>query len=184
MTERFALGDIVYKARFDRDETWIVCPDCLGSTHVRVILGDGTEVIIECGGCDPGGYQPSTGRIRQYVYRVTVARHLVTGVLQRADETEYELDRRLDGCSWTSGTSRDCFATEDEALAHGETLRAQHEAKENKRLLAKTKDTKSWARNASYHREEIKRLEAQVAWHRSKVQVCQAHLKNKEEGTQ
>ena len=62
----FKIGDKVFQANYGRHERWIVCPDCLGTKHVKVILGDGTEVQIECGGCDPGGYEPSLGRIWQY----------------------------------------------------------------------------------------------------------------------
>jgi hypothetical protein len=43
--------------------------------------------------------------------------------------------------------------------------------------MAKTKDHRSWAWNASYHRRNIKDLERQLEYHRSKLAVCAANAK-------
>ena len=172
----FNIGDKVFKARYEKQEKWVTCPDCLGSRRVKMVLGDGTEILIECGGCDPGGYQPSTGRIRQYDYATVVKEYTVTGVNTRANEVGYELDNCGAG-SYYTGTDKDVFGTVEEAQADGDNQRAEHEASENKRLMAKTKDHKSWAWNATYHRRCIKDHERQLEYHRAKVQVCAAKAK-------
>ena len=172
----FKIGDTVFKANYGRHEKWITCPDCLGSSHVKMILGDGTEVTIECGGCDPGGYEPSTGSIKQYDYSTEVKSYTVTGVCMHGDEVKYELNN-FGGGYWHSADDKDVFATNEEAFARGEQLRQEHEAAENKRWLAKTKDHHSWKWNASYHRRCIKDLERQLEYHRGKVQVCAAKSK-------
>ena len=171
----FSIGAKVFKANYARHERWITCPDCLGSKTVKMILGDGTEVIIECGGCDPGGYQGSTGRIKQYDWAVNVKEMTVTGVCMKADSVSYELNG--DGTSYYSTTDKDTFATPEEAHAYGDIARLEHEADENKRLLAKTKDERSWKWNATYHRRCIADHERQLAYHRAKVQVCAAKAK-------
>ncbi len=172
----FKIGDKVFRARYDRHEKWVVCPDCLGSRTVKMILGDGTEITIECGGCDPGGYQPSIGKIKQYEYATRVWEHTVTGVCMHGTELKYELDNFGSGGYW-SGDDSNVFATMEEAQAEGERQRLEHEAEENKRWMSKTKDHHSWKWNAAYHRRCIKDLERQLEYHRGKVQVCAAKAK-------
>jgi hypothetical protein len=70
------------------------------------------------------------------------------------------------------------FDSEQEALEYAKALRDAHEADERRRILAKEKDTRSWAWNATYHRKRIKEAEKQIAYHRSKLEV--AALKSKE----
>ena len=167
----FNIGDKVFMATYGRNEKFVTCPDCLGSKQVKVVLGDGTEILIECGGCDPGGYQGSTGRIRQYDYSVEAIERTVTGVKTTMSGTEYELDN-FGGCSYYIGDQSKVFATEELAIAAGNLLKQQFEDEENKRLMAKTKDHKSWAWNATYHRRCIKDLERQLEHHRTKVEIC------------
>uniref|UniRef100_A0A6M3JKE1 Uncharacterized protein n=1 Tax=viral metagenome TaxID=1070528 RepID=A0A6M3JKE1_9ZZZZ len=182
---RFKLGDTVYSVRYDRTEKTIICPDCLGSARVKVTLGTGEEIMIECGGCDPGGYKGSTGRIRQYDYAGRITAHTVTGINLQGDDVEYQLDR-FGGSSYSTGTERGnypVFATEEEAKVCGEELKQKHEDEENKRLLAKTQDHKTWSWNATYHRSNIKRLEREIDYHRSKVEICKSHVKEEKDGT-
>ena len=167
----FNIGDKVFMATYGRNDKFVTCPDCLGSKQVKVVLGDGTEILIECGGCDPGGYQCSTGRIRQYDYSVEAIERTVTGVKTTMSGTEYELDN-FGGCSYYTGDQSKVFATEELAIAAVNLLKQQFEDEENKRLMAKTKDHKSWAWNATYHRRCIKDLERQLEHHRTKVEIC------------
>ena len=175
---KFDLGDTVFMARFERTEKTIVCPDCLGSARVKVTLGTGEEIMIECGGCDPGGYQPSTGRIRQYDFAMRIVRRTITGINLKEDDVEYRLDGEAGHC-YIGSQNGDykVFATEDEARIGGEEQRVKHEVEENKRLLAKTKNHRTWAWNATYHRQQIKRIEREIQYHHSKVEICKSHIK-------
>lgn len=173
--EMFKIGDRVFKANYGRHEKWITCPDCLGSKRVRVVLGDETEVSIECGGCYPGGYDPSLGIIRQYDYSTEVKRYEVTGICMHGTEVEYQLDNF--GGSYHTAKDSEVFGTHEEAHAYGELQRVKHEAEENMRWLAKTKDHKSWAWNATYHRRCAKKAEEEADYHRRKAQVCAAKAK-------
>ena len=176
MEHKFKIGDKAFKATYGRHEKLVTCPDCGGSRHVLVILHDGTEITIECGGCDPGGYQPSTGRIKQYEYCTEVKEYTVTGFRLTAKDAEYELNN-FGGCSYTTAKEDALFATYENAMFYGDSQKPIHEAEENKRLMAKTKDAKSWAWNATYHRKCIKDHEHQLEYHRSKVQICAAKAK-------
>ncbi len=181
---KFKLGDTVFMASYDRVGKSITCPDCLGSARVKVTLGTGEEILIECGGCDLAGYRGATGRIKQYDFAVRIGSYTVTGINLQGADAEYQLDN-FGGSSYTIVTEKGryrVFATKEEAQAHGEGLRLEHETEENKRLLAKTKDHHTWAWNATYHRNQIKRLETDIAYHRSKVEICKSHIKTKKEG--
>jgi hypothetical protein len=171
----FKIGDKVFKGFYGRKERWVKCPDCFGSKRVKVVLGDDTEVSIECGGCYPGGFDPSLGIIRQYDYVTEAREHTVTGVNLRADVVSYELDNF--GGSYYTATDQEVFATKDEAQAAAEEQRAHHEAEENRRLMAKTKDHKSWAWNATYHRRCAANAAKELAYHQEKARVCAAKSK-------
>ncbi len=175
---KFKLGDTVFMASFDRTEKTIICPDCLGSARVKVTLGTEEEILIECGGCDPGGYRGSTGRIRQYDFAARIVKRTITGINLQDDDVEYRLNGE-DGHCYIGSQNGDyrAFATEEEARVGGEELRAKHEAEENKRLLAKTKDHRTWSWNATYHRQQIKRLEQELQYHHSKAEICKSRIK-------
>jgi hypothetical protein len=178
---KYKLGDTVFMTSYDREQRVIVCPDCLGSARVKVTLATGEEIMIECGACDPGCYQGSTGRIFQYDYGVRIVKRVITGINLQEDDVEYRLDGEAGHCYiGHQNGSYPVYATEDAAKSGGEVMRVQHEAEENKRLLAKTKNHKRWAWNANYHRQQIKRLEQEIAYHHKKVEICKSHVK--EEG--
>jgi hypothetical protein len=178
---KFKLGDTVYMASYDLAEKTIVCPDCLGSAKVKVTLATGEEIMIECGACDPGGYQGSTGRICQYDYAIKIISLPVTGIALLSDDVEYQLGRNYGGSyrvGTQNGINHRVYATEEEAQIGGEELRKKHEDAENQRFLSKAKDHKTWAWNAAYHRKEIKRIERELQYHNSKIEVCKTHIKD------
>ena len=179
MSNRFNIGEKVYVAAFERKAITVTCPDCFGSRRVRVILGDDTEIAIECGGCDPGGYQPPLGYITNYEWAASAELKTVVGIEERAGEpTRYNF---AGSCDFEGNKT---FATEEEALAKANELRQAHEDEENRRLMAKTKNTKSWAWNATYHRRLAKKAREDLAYHEAKAVVCagKAKIQPKEEG--
>lgn len=172
----FEIGQTVFMVEFGRKATYVTCPDCLGSKHVLVILGDKTEVTIECGACDPGGYEPSRRTIKQYSYESGYRTHKITGIKVSTSGVEYELDRHGDG-SYYTGKQDNVFATKEEVLAAAEAQKIEQEDFENKTLMSKTKNKRSWKWNATYHRACIKRLEGELAYHKTKVSICSAKAK-------
>lgn len=178
MKPAFGIGDTVFMADYARRERRITCPDCLGSKRVRVILADDTEVSIECGGCDPGGYRPSQGFILQWDYEVTTRKHIVSGVtVGFSKPVEYRLDESDGRCYL--GSESTVFGTVEEAIAYGETLREDHESARNKEALSKTRGEKSWKWNAAYHRQQATRCRTELAYHEAKAVVCKANVEEK-----
>jgi len=173
--KRFSIGDKVFTATYSRKETRITCPDCGGSKRVKVTLFDGTEILIACGGCDPGGFEPSRGFIKKYKFQVVVAQRTVTGIRESMQSLEYEVDGT--NCHCYIMKSEAVFETEQEAVAYGESQKETTQAEENKRFLAKTKNEKSWAWNYSHHMKCLAAAESNVLYHKSKVEICKAHCK-------
>lgn len=173
------IGSTVYKGQYDRKETSVLCPDCFGDKRLTVILGDKSEVSIECEGCASGGYEPARGRIKQYDFDVIVRKFIVTGIRMRIDEVEYELDGTEGGC-WV-GTDKNTFDNEKSASAYAESQKLEHQDEENRRLLAKTKDHKSWSWNATYYRGRIRGLEKELEHYRNKLQACPKDKKDRNE---
>lgn len=174
---QFKIGDQAFQVSYGRNEKWIVCPDCCGTKTLRVILGDESVVKIECGGCTPGGYEPPLGRIRQYEYAVEVVERTITGVCMHGEKVSYELNNFGGGGSYYTGDADQVFATREEAQADGERRRLEHEAEENRRWLAKTKDHRSWGWNTSYHRRCAEKARKDMEYHQAKAQVCAAKAK-------
>jgi len=176
MEKKFKIGETVFRADYGREEYWVECPDCGGSTKIHVTLADGSVWAIACRGCDPGGYRPSLGIIRQTRFAVRATSHCIIGIDEGLDTLEYKLESSSGG--WYCHTPDSVFATEAEAIAYGNLQKQKREAEENKRFMAKTKDTKSWAWNLAYHRREAKRAETDLAHHQAKAAICKEHVKD------
>lgn len=176
---KFNIGDTVYKGIYERVEKYVVCPDCGGTKHVKVVLHDETEIIIECGGCDPGGYVGSTGRIKQYEYQTTVASLAVTGFSIDPSGVEYRLCGFMHN-NFSNGwcvKESELSKNEEEARQVAEEKRLEREQEENKRLMAKTKDHRSWAWNATYHRKCAKQAQRDLEYHQQKAVICASKKK-------
>jgi len=176
-THPFGIGDTVWVASYERTQRFVVCPDCGGTTRVKVTLFDGTEIMIECGGCNPGGFMPSTGHIEQYDWEsaaedLTVVGSEIKNGLRGNEINYFFLGGRYSPAEFV-------FATAGEAIAKSEELRLKHETEENERLMSKTKDHKSWSWNYSYHLRMAKRAKAEMELHERKAEICKPHLKSK-----
>lgn len=171
----FNIGDTVWFAGFGHRSVWVKCPDCLGSKHLTVIFADGQKVTIDCAGCSRG-YEPPIGVVEQYETSGKVEELVVAGV--RREDDRYR-GRRVD-YTFSGGTvisEEYVFATEAEAIEKGKVRAAEWLADENKRLLAKTKNHRTWAWNAHYHRDKIRQLEKEIAYHRAKLDAASQYVK-------
>ncbi|KKK65797.1 hypothetical protein LCGC14_2970530, partial [marine sediment metagenome] len=61
---KYKIGQEVWWARFETSESSIECPDCAGKGHIRCIMGDETEVTVDCQNCQVGFEEFSRGRIK------------------------------------------------------------------------------------------------------------------------
>lgn len=175
MTPRFQIGDQAWRATFDSTPAFVQCPDCCGSGRLRVIMGDDTEVSIDCQNCTRGCLGPQ-GVLEVYDRAPRADLVTITGIEMDADKITY----RAQGAPYTwLVDDADLFADEQQAMARAQEIGDQLGAEERARIAHKEKDTRSWAWNASYHRKEIKEAQRRIEYHTSKLAV--AALKAKEE---
>lgn len=109
------LGDVVWigDATYQAIET--ECPDCLGKTKWHVTLPSGEAFDVECPRCYPGGFEASTGRVKEHYDIVRGARRVtINGVSSRGEGIEY-------GTTGGSGLRpHEVFDAESDALAYSE----------------------------------------------------------------
>jgi hypothetical protein len=155
----FNIDDRVWLATFNRKPKCVSCPDCGGTKTLRVTLFDGQSFDIACQGC-ARGYEPPSGQVQLIEWAASAERKTIVGVQVRKDQPpSYHFDGgQFDDRGYT-------FATEAEAIAKAEELRQEHEDDENRRILAKTKDHRSWAWHVHYHRNCAKSHREKAEYH-------------------
>lgn len=167
---KYKIGDEVWWARYAPSDRYITCPDCCGKKYLTVILGDDSQVTIDCTGCQLG-YDPPRGYITTHDYAAEVTRFRITGV---------EEQTKNDGSLEVSYRGYNCYAIGEDAVAstkeEADTIAALLIIKaaeaEKQRLLQKEKPTRDWGWNATYHRQCIKRMEADLVYHKAKLDVA------------
>jgi len=172
---KYSVGQQVWWATCDTVQRFEACPDCGGTGRIRVTFHDETQVSIECANCS-AGYNPPTGQIIWRGRLPEVRRITITGFEFTGGTASYHSS--IGPNSYYRIDESAIFDTQEDAKVHADKLAAEHNAEEQRRVLAKEKDTRSWAFNASYHRRCIKDAEKKIAYHGSKLNV--AALKAKE----
>lgn len=170
----FKVGDVVFHAKCGMTEKWIQCPDCFGTEKLKVILGDGTELLLDCMGCAPGMQSPM-GVIKSYQWAADVEKRVITGMTLNGDKVEYH--SHVTDCCWNTLKPEDTFATIEEAAVRAKELEAIHTQEEAERLLRKERDTKSWAWHVSYYRGKIRRAKQDIEYAEKRLGIAQQKAK-------
>lgn len=76
---KYKIGDEVWFAEWRNGEDYITCPDCFGKKFLTVILGDGSQVTIDCAGCALG-YEPPRGIVKIYTHGADARQVTITRV--------------------------------------------------------------------------------------------------------
>ena len=163
---KYEIGQEVWWARFETSESSVECPDCAGKRHIRCIMGDGTEVTIDCQNCQVGYEEFSRGRVKTYDRTPRAEKTVITGMDVTSTKTEYRVPT-----SYIVPEDR-LFETEESALAAAQVLASNASREELDRIGHKEKDGKSWAWNATYHRGCIKRAQKDIEYHTKKLDVA------------
>jgi hypothetical protein len=167
---KFSYGEMVWCAEVAPTETRLTCPDCFGKKYLRVILGDDSEVTIDCPGCERGYLGPQ-GVIMSHDYAATVTARVVMGMEVWDGRFRYSFYQR-------SGVEESCcFATQEEASTRAVELQKEHEEQEQKRLDNKEKPNRTWAWNATYHRGCLRRANKDIEYHTKKLAMALEHKK-------
>jgi hypothetical protein len=169
---KYQVGQQVWRATWEARKTYLTCPHCEGTGHIRFLNPDDSiGGAIDCANCTRG-YDPPSGKICVYERRPVAEPTTINGMNVDAEKVEYH----------TTGSylvrESHLFEREDEALAFAAEMCAEEDRKERAQVARKEKDTRSWAWNVSYHRGCIKRAEKEIAYHTAKLNV--ARIKAKE----
>jgi hypothetical protein len=172
---RFRIGQQVWIANFQpMAPVLVTCPDCGGTGRLRVLFHDDTIVSIECRNC-AAGYDPPTGMVTMHQRSVGVRKVIVTGVQMQGKEIEWHLDGT--DRAWTRMEDACIFDNATDALAAAQEEQAKWEHDQDQRVLHKEKDTRTWAWNASYHRNCLKEAQRQIDYHTRKLSIASLKAK-------
>ena len=169
---KYSIGDRLWLAKVESEESYLACPDCGGTRTVTVTLWNGEVFIIDCIGCQRGFDRPS-GTVS--IYSRTPSAMLVTIIGMSIDRGHDEYHVR--GIYTYHVPENNLFVTEQEALDRAAELAAESDAEEKKRVLGKEKPTRTWAWNVHYHRAAIKRANHDIAYHTEKLNAALPHSK-------
>jgi hypothetical protein len=142
-----------------------VCPDCLGQKYLTLIMGDGSEVSVDCENCKRGWRSPY-GKVEYYEFAADVSYATIKKVEIEKDKIRYTFtDNYVCDSDKVFGLEKDARAKADE-LAKAKT-------EEKKRdMQQKDKPSHNWAWHASYHRRCIANAERDLAYHKKKLDVA------------
>src|SRR3990167_8173518 len=88
MKNKYNLGDKVWCVKLDTIQEKFQCPDCFGNKYLTVILGDNSQVTIDCYRCTIG-YEPPLGYVVFDKKIVAVKQVIVEGINICSDYIEY-----------------------------------------------------------------------------------------------
>ena len=138
MNNEFNPGDTVWCARIQSIKEHITCDICQGQKYLTVIMGDGSQVTIDCTGCQ-SGYDPPKGYITTCKQEANSVCTKIDNIRINADGAEYIT---VEGYC---GKNR-MFATKKEADLRAAELGNEYEAEQRHRLEhTKENDKRTWA---------------------------------------
>lgn len=172
----YNIEDKAWHASRKGTEEVVTCPECFGEKYLTVILGDGSQVTIDCAGC-ASGYDPPKGYVSYYKSSVEVELVTICKVEIYQDHAEYGFNGTDSFHHIAKDT--DLFATKEEA-----TIRAKELAEEwNKEQLAKIhrkeKNHRDWSWHVHYYRRQIRDAEQKIEYATKQLDAAKAHVKKK-----
>lgn len=165
----YSMGQHVWWASCQSKQKWLTCPDCCGKKFLTVILGDDSQVTIDCAGC-AAGYEPPRGVVFIYEYAAEVHYDEITGLEINEKETRYRFGSYMID-------RENVFDSKELAEARAAQLMDEHNKEEAERFKRKDKDTRTWAWHVHYHRAEVKRAIHALDYHTAKLEAAKAHKK-------
>ena len=115
----YLIGDKVWHASCKSTKERVTCPECFGKKYLTVILGDDSQVTIDCAGC-ASGYDPPRGYINYWKQYVDVSLVIIERVEINPDYVEYGINRT--DCSYRIVKATDVFLTKKEAEIRAQEL--------------------------------------------------------------
>lgn len=166
----YNIGDKVWFAQRKTVEKTALCPDCFGTRALTLIKGDGERVSLACAGCTRG-YNEPTGYVHYHAQVSSVSEVTVERVEIKRDGVTYGVNG-----NWIVENDN-VFDTREEAEVRALVLAEEYNQDEEARVYTKEKPQHTWAWNAHYHRDCIKRAEKDLLYHTAKLNVAKVRAK-------
>jgi len=169
------VSDKIWLAQVCQERVKQTCPICFGKLAVTLILGDDSQVAVECDYCGKG-FEGPRGYVTTHESKSDPVQIEITGREMRQGGIEEVWTYQFGECYIAK--SDQLFETQAEAVVKCTALAAEHE--EDKAARAEHRKQyghKSFTWAAGYHLREIENHERQLAWHRKRVEVCKGKRK-------
>ena len=161
----FSIGETFWQARHTPYQETVPCPICSGRKTVTVLIGDDEAVRVACDACGLG-YEGPQGTITEWSWTPGAVPFVISGIAV------------LRGEEWTVRASDErceeflaLYRTEAEALAESLKRCDENTANNMRRRYHWKKGLSKAAWTVRYHQGQIRDLERQLAWHRSRISV-------------
>ena len=151
----FKIGDTVWTCSLKEHKNRIPCPVCFTKKKVTLVLGDDTEVQLDCRWCQ-SGFDPPAGYIEDgYLLGKDVVQRIITGIDQRSKNDDTRITYWFSGQGF--GAER-VAETREEAMQKA-TSEAEKYTTNNRvgRENRKHKEYESYSWNAGYYMRQAKR---------------------------
>jgi hypothetical protein len=170
MNMPFAIGDETWLPAPASQQVRVECPACRGTRVITFLYGgnvDPERVNMPCEACGLG-FDGPRGYIEEWVSQPGATKYVIAevmGMRSRDGETEWEV-RSTEG---RTAYFKDLCATEAEALAKSSEMCNEQEERNMLTRQRHKAGVKKHSWSALYHKQQIKDLERQIAWHRSRI---------------
>ncbi|MDO8610987.1 MAG: hypothetical protein Q7R95_10690 [bacterium] len=182
-TKQYNVGDKVFFANYSWKEQILLCPACYGKKQLKVILGNGEEVIVPCNGCEEQCVP--TGHIKESewtpdVKEIIICRISAKESLENGKEIEsYYFNENY----YVDPKDNKIFDTKQEAEERVKELIDDHELEKKHSIKRKKENgTKTYGWHIRYHSVKIKELKRDLEYHKKKLIICKENdksIKNK-----
>src|ERR1700676_3132996 len=125
VTLPYARGEPVWHATRDVNDSWVQCPECMGTRVVTLTLGTGEAFQLDCAACRDG-YDPSRGVVRKRDHKYAPARFTPHRFSIDQDGVRYS-ESPPDASSYSHVHARDLWTSLEECAAACDVLNAQYD---------------------------------------------------------
>lgn len=172
----YNIEDRVWHANRSSTQEKLICPECFGKLYLTVILGDDSQVTIDCAGC-AAGYDPPKGYVTYWKQDINVTQVIIDRVEINPDYVEYGFDKV--GCTHHIAKDTDLFSTKEEAEVRARELAEEWNKEQLANIHRKEKNHRNWSWHVHYYRNMIRRAEKEIERAKEQLDAAKAHVKEK-----
>lgn len=170
----YNIGDKVWHVSRKSTLEKVTCPECFGKKYLTVILGDDSQVTIDCAGC-AAGYDPPRGYVTYYKQDVDVKQVVIDGMRITRDYVEYEINKTSCSCNIIKGS--DVFWGRIEAEVRAKELAERWNKEQLAKIHRKEKNNHTWSWHVHYYRKQIRDAEKKIEYAEKQLDAAKAHVK-------